>query len=342
MNIADILLGKSEYDEPGRTLIDTTKDNLLEPDVVQFLKKINYLSILIFIINIAMIITLICLAGIPYIMYRYNDSAIIELNTTPQGNEISVNMMSELDRYSKSQVYSLRKKYVNRSMFKSDNYEPREEVFGGLQDGKPWYGTENLICYDSSKPASLRAEGESFFSNLINNPSILIGVDFPNAWDLANFDKSYEICSDKEMLFIPEEITYSKEYNMITVKYKINRRIATLKYEFMLSGMNARDLGFNYVYAFHKKNIRFKNDQSAVDKQLYSLPDYLSVGNSCGIEGGCNNLCPMQHNMMFYFGDERYHEFHGNQAFIDFKLWKNKPSNLFSKPDMYYRIIFEK
>ena len=50
---------------------------------------------------------------------------------TQVGDEIEVNALSELDGYSKDQVYNLRKRYIFRSMFKSDSYNPNEKIFGG-------------------------------------------------------------------------------------------------------------------------------------------------------------------------------------------------------------------
>lgn len=319
-----------------RRIIDNSANNIIGQDVISCIKSVRPVGLILFILNIAAIVILLSytfLQPIMSVVLRNNDSAIESLPLENIGDNIEVNNMSELDGYSKEEVYSLRKHYVYRSMFKSYDYEPKEEVFGGIQDGKYWYGTENLICYDKNKDPILRAEGNSYVSRLINNPSMLIGLDLPYVWNTKEPEK-YKVCRNKQMLFIPSEISYSKDYNMITAKFKINKNVLANDRRYMLNGLNARDLGFQYGYVYNTRNIRFEAENTAVDREIYSFPDYIGVGYSCGIKGGCNNLCPMQENMMFYFN--------ASPAVIDFKLWKERPANRFLKPDIYYRMIFTK
>ena len=313
-----------------RKIIDSSCNNQIDGSIIEYLKNIRPYGVILLVINILAILTVLSITILQPLVFQNKDSAIEKLPIKLLGDEIEVNALSELDGYSKDQVYNLRKRYIFRSMFKSDSYNPNEKIFGGIEDGKYWYGTENLICYDGSKSPLLRAEGDSYVSRLINNPSLLIGLDLPYVWNTKEPQK-YNVCHNKKILFIPEAISYSKEYNMITAEFKINRNVLSNKRFYMLNGLNARDLGYSYGYVYDTKNVNFK-DKNAVDKKVYEFRDYLAVGYSCKIDGGCNNLCPMQNKMMF--------QFLARPAVINFKLWKEKPKTVFDKPDIYYRMIF--
>ena len=129
---------------------------------------------------------------------------------------------------------------------------------------------------------------------------------------------------------------------MITAVIPVDKIVIGVKPPYILNGLNARDLGFKYGYVFNKENIEFTDKNSSIDKELYTFKDYLSVGQSCGIEGGCNNIFQRHNNLMFHFGDEYRLRLDYTRAIIDFKLWKEKPASLLAKPDMYYRLVFEK
>ena len=327
-----------------RKVLDYENGNPLHSSDIEYLNSIRPAGIGVLALNIIGLIVIAWFNFVPAIIWPNNDSEIIKLSEIPNSQEIEVNNLSELDGYSKSQVYSLRKRYVADSIFDINNYEPNEQVFGGVQDGKYWYGTENLICYDKSKSPLLRAEGDSYVSRLINNPAMLIGLDLPYVWNITGQKKTFRVCTNGALLFIPDSITYSPEYNLITVKIKTEKRSLYSKnysLKFMFNGLNARDLGYKWGYAYNKQNIQFVDNENAIDKKAYEFRDYIAVGGSCRIEGGCNNLCPMQDRLMFFFRDEHTERFSGNSARIDFKLWKEKPNNVLARPDIYYRIIFE-
>ena len=346
-NIEELL--KIENDEEsysnigGRTVINS-KENVITEDVIKYVKRPRILGILVFIVDIILILFVLSITVLQPVVFRNHDRQIADMTEAPADNVlIPVNELSELDGAYKRDVYSIRRRYVEKSMFNNPGYQPSDVVFGGIQDGKPWYGTENFICYDSTKDAYLRAAGNSYVSRLINNPSFLIGLDLPYVWDSAKFGgKEYKICSNPRMLFIPKKITYSKSLNLITAELDVDSMVIHDDLKYMLNGTNARDLGYKYGYVYNYTNIRFADPEHNASRNLYEFRDYLAVGSSCGIQGGCNNLCPMQEELMFYFGDERWHEFNGSKAIIDFKLWKERPQSVFFRPDMYYRIIFNK
>jgi hypothetical protein len=67
---------------------------------------------------------------------------------------------------------------------------------------------------------------------------------------------------------------------------------------------------------------------------IYELRYYIHVGSSCGIKGGCNNISPVQQELMFYVDNL--------PASLEVKLWKKRPKDaVFDKADYTYEIRFE-
>ena len=103
-------------------------------------------------------------------------------------------------------------------------------------------------------------------------------------------------------------------------------------YPLQLSGMNAIDFGYNYVYAYEAKNIGMMNPESSnmtMDVQIFR--DYIHLGGSCKYKDGCNNISPLQTNLMFAVDNL--------PAIITLKLWKKQPINKYIKGDIYYKIL---
>ena len=57
---------------------------------------------------------------------------------------VEINHPTPLSYKTKKEVYDLRKKYVKKSIFDIPNYEPSDEVFGGIEDNKPWISTNRV------------------------------------------------------------------------------------------------------------------------------------------------------------------------------------------------------
>ena len=187
------------------------------------------------------------------------------------------------------------------------------------------------MCFNGKKGTQYRAEGDSFLSTWFNNPSYLLAVDTPYAYNIEDDDK-YKVCTDKTMLFIPQSINYNKELNLITVNLKTNKTVTNAdKLYYMLIGVNAIDLGYKWGYVFNTKNITFRNQNTAINRRPYEFRDFIAV---CGLTTNCNHLCSVQHDLEFTFDTN-------NDALIDIKLWKERPTNIMSQPDIYYRLIFD-
>lgn len=314
-------------------VINNKNSDIFDKELINFISKIRWYGILLFIISS------LWLAFSLMLFFESNhDKKMAEIVSAPSSRELQINPLTNLDGFTQAKVYDLRKKYIDNSIFRRRDYEPQPAVFAAIADNKYWRGTENLICYDSSKPAILTSYGDSIFSKLINNPAQLIDVDFPNAWNIKGFNKkNYPICDNKKMLFIPESLTFSKKLNLITVKYKVDKMVVQNQSPYQLIGLNARDLGFNWGYVYNTKNVFFGYSANSIKDNLYVFQDYFAVGYSCGIEGGCNNLCPMQTGLQFHFAKN----YSWNTAVIDLKLWQKQPLTVVQRPDIYFKIIFE-
>lgn len=234
---------------------------------------------------------------------------------------VPLNPMSEYNDKTKEDIYKIRKNYVEKSMFQNRNYKPSEEVFGKIADKKPWLGIEAATCKGKGKNAH---KGLSEESRYINNPTVLIGLD------RLNFDeKPQNQCSPIDYLQ-PVKINYSKDENTIKVIFEVSEYKGTLGRNFLLKGLNARDLGFKYSFADNTKNVVFI-EKNNISTDIYEFKDSIQLGTACGVKGGCNNAVPYQKELSYAV--IKY------PASIHFKLWKKKPKNINTKSNINFLII---
>ena len=232
--------------------------------------------------------------------------------------------MSDLNGKSKSEIYVQRKLYVENTIFKNRHYKPSEDVFGRIDETKPWLGIEALTCYGKGQNSS---KGLSEESRYLNNPTMLIGLD------RVNFDeKPKNLCSPIDYL-MPVKINYSKDDNMIKVVFEVSQYKGELGRNFLLKGLNAKDLGFKYAYADKINNVAFIKKDGNISDSIYEFKDFISVGNACGVKGGCNNGSPFQKELQYAVINY--------PADIHIKLWKKLPKNMNTKEDINYLIILK-
>lgn len=258
-------------------------------------------------------------------------SAAQNKNSDDELTEIKVNAPTEYDYLSREEIFNLRKKYVNDSIFASKFYSPSNEVFGAIEGGKPWYG-ENVACPFSAKDIT---KGYSARSVYLNNPAVLVG---PIQTLGYKYPQDTPFCQNKLLNFIPQKILYSKNANLIIVNYNANNSLIHNIQEpqygmpFGFVGLNARDLGYKYGYAVSYKNIIFKENNN-ISNHLYTFRDFLHTGGSCKVPGGCTNTSPLQPEMDFVITQLPAH--------ITFKLWKNKPASLQENAEIMFKVKFE-
>lgn len=275
----------------------------------------------------------------PSVFFSFNDNKMLNIRNYSNFQSVQVNPLSEYNYLTKKQIFDIRKNHVKNSLFSKEDYEPDTRVFGAIADSKPWWGTVTCGKLNYKGDYHERIEGASKVSAQINNPDALVGLSLPFLpWDLG-YNK--EFCTADYSKFLPISIQYSEENNLIIAKYKltknflkfrasVNRR--NTRYPIQLSGLNALDFGYDYVYAYDTKNISMFDQNNNVTDDLKIFRDYIHLGGSCKYKDGCNNISPMQNDLMFTVT--------ALPAEINLKLWKKKPMNKYIKADMYYRIQF--
>lgn len=320
--------------------LETGYDNFSDLNLQEGPSPLEKVSVGVIVTAKIIILIIVLFICCPWLFFSYNDRKIQKIQNTSAFQTIKVNPVSDYDYLSKQQIYDIRKNYVKNSLFAGENYEPDNAVFGAIADNKPWWGTISCNQLNYKGDYHERIEGPSKVSAQMNNPDALVGLSLP----FLPWQDSYnqEFCNGNYSKFLPVSIQYSKKDNLIVAKYKITKKFLKFRarvngkntrYPIQLSGLNARDFGYNYVYIYDLKNINmFGSLNAADDVQIFS--DYIHLGGSCKYKDGCNNISPMQYDKMFTVS--------ALPAEINLKLWKNKPFNMFKKADIYYRIIFEK
>lgn len=247
--------------------------------------------------------------------------------------EVKVNQVVALGDKTKEEVYELRKKFVEKSIFSNMDYEPSEEVFGQIVTGKPWYSAS--VCVNSTKPGKVGGLSEE--SRFINNPSVLVALEFPYNFRVLNDQKW---CTSNVNNLIPKKIFYSKAKKIVTVVYERIpfRNSERNHYEF--NGINANDLGYSFAYVDLNKSTfkpEFVNSQN-ISNKVSEFLDFIHVGFSCQLEGGCNNASPPQQELDFRVTNTQYTKHNGT---IYIKLWKEYPSSVENEADMTEIIVLE-
>jgi len=234
---------------------------------------------------------------------------------------IKINGLSNYNSVSKNQIYNFRKYYVNKTIFNDRNYTPTEEIFGGIKENHKWVGIEAYSCIGANTLAYKSMSKESKF---INNPSILVGIDY------ASYPKNYMHCNEQYYL-LPNHMNFSKDDNTFYLTYIIpDQQRERL---FKLVGLNARDLGFKYGYCRKSNNISFVNQLDNISKNIYEFKDAIRIDSSCGVSGGCNNNISYQEELFFNIDS--------SPATFELKLWKEKPESISNKSDINFTIILE-
>ncbi len=269
----------------------------------------------------------------------YKNVKISKLVPDKNFEELSVNPLTSFTGKTKDEILSLRTDFVKKSIFANDKYKPNEDVFGKIEDKKPWWGIDYITCTDNDIPTSKRKEGDSEESRFINNPNVLVGIQLNKSY-IKN-SANQKICNDKSLLFIPKSIYYDKSNKLIIVKYNPSKNIlekinGAYFIKLLLVGLNARDFGYNWIYVSNSNNLMFLPEilgKKMVNEKPQKLYDHIHLGNACQVEGGCNNSSPYQPSLSF--------EIKQLPANMTISLWKSKPIYKNQPADFYMKIIFE-
>ena len=259
-----------------------------------------------------------------------NDEAVLAYDA----QEVTVNPPSALSGKSKSEIYKIRKEYVKSSIFARAGYEPSEQVFGAIENGKPWISAN--VC--ANPQTGLQGiSGPSEEARFINNPTMLVAIEYPF---IVHYTDS-ERCSSKRAELIPRKITYSKDKKEITVTY-FHLPFTTNNNSsfYCFNGLNAVDMGYKYAYIDKSKStydVDFMNEDN-LSTAVHEFQNYIHLGSSCRHEGGCNNGSPRQPFGEFKSNATKYN-YQNREIYI--KLWKSMPKSPQAPADMTERIILK-
>lgn len=238
--------------------------------------------------------------------------------------EVPLNSPRKLDGASRQDILSLRRQYINKvPELKPKNYEPNMDVFGQIQDGKPWWGLLGICYYGNGENSIL---GNSKESRFIINPYLLIGVEELNAHRVRPAPSS-----TREFYPKPVSLVWSKDSSNAKVTYDVSAYYQKAsEYSFpeahslYLSDYNARDFGFNYfaIDLAESENI------TAAFNKIMPIVQFIHTGGSCGYPGGCNNKSPSETDLEI--------QWQKLPAKIYIKLWKNQPAEVEQKADMVF------
>lgn len=245
---------------------------------------------------------------------------------------IAVNYPVSLSYLTKKNIYFLRKQYVSQSIFENPDYEPSDYVFGQIEDRKPWMRA--TLC--RNKNGSIDVEGFSEESRFINNPTVLVALEYP--FFVTNPD--FSDCDSKQAIMLPKSVSYNGITNEIVVVYTNLPVFIQNNSFYQFNGINAKDFGYDYFYLDKSKSTyqpEFLNDINP-STQVMQFQNFLHLGSSCGHQGGCNNGSPRQPALEFTYKSEKYTQ---QNIKLYLKLWKSQPQSPDSAADINEIIIIE-
>ena len=249
--------------------------------------------------------------------------------------EISIMPLTSYNEKTKEEIFEIRKEFVRNSIFKNTEYTPSEYALGQIESNKPWISTN--VCNTDGRA---NIEGDSEESRFLNNPSVLVAFDFPYNFNLASNKPE---CNDPKNNLMPIQVEYEESEKILTVKFE-DLSFETPKnknYLYQLKAINAVDFGYKYAYIDKTKSdfdeYLYFTEENNITNQITELKDFIHLGNSCGIEGGCNNGSPNQ--PMLQFKLYPYENRPNKDAVIYIKFWKEMPQNSNASPDFVEKII---
>jgi len=255
---------------------------------------------------------------------------------------LAINPQSEYDFHSRNDIESLRKSFANQhTELLLYQYTPMPAIFSQIEDGKPWWGLDGQVFYDSG---SRSIDGLSEESRFINNPFILVCANmilsgyqyeagkFPTKEDLALSGLPLE-CAPSQAVIYPRESREEITYN-VTAFMKASAKIVDLperlgNVPFDVVAYNARDFGFNYLAI----SPRYSQNIARTHDRPIEIAQYIHCGGSCGYNGGCNNMSP-------YIEGLHQLSLKNLPAQACVYLWRARPTSVEQPPDFLVQLNF--
>ncbi len=300
-------------------------------------------------------------------------------NNADDVENITINQPINLSYKSKQEIYNIRKAYVAKSIFASPNYQPSEEVFGGIESNKPWISMDWCFTYNSAKPDNyiLRTSGASSHSRSLINPSLPVLIEYP--YSIPDVTEYKNLCTSMPQAMVPIKATYTKSKKEVEIAYKKLPDTGNDNTGYQITALNARDFGYKYMYLDKSKStlkMSFKMNNN-ISTGAKEITDFIHLGESCRVAGGCNNWSISRDDLQFKpikmqkenlaaganktpapvqtkkvrsvtlgnstasaVAQQSSSAISDNQIYI--KLWKNKPSSTNALADLNVKITFQK
>ncbi len=268
-----------------------------------------------------------------------NELAVGSLARTSSNQTIEIPLYNPvcLNGASQAQILSQRSYVVQKiPQLLASAYNPSQDFFGQIVDGKPWWGMPGIFVYGAGAKS---CDGASEEARFIVNPFLLVGANSWSAeiWDPNKFsekeasDKNFPYC------FMPASLHFYPREKIAKVIYDItdyHARLGIFDYcrkeknnisDFGLVAYNARDFGYHYIYFDQKASANVENVNPTT--RATEIRQMIHCGGSCGLSTGCNNMSPAQ--------DEIDHlRLKALPAKAMVKLWKEAPDSTNSEADM--------
>lgn len=248
----------------------------------------------------------------------------------------------EFDGLSRERILVLRKlEVLKQSDLIHGDYSPSTDIFGGIIDGRPWWGLAGRFYFGSGEKS---IAGPSTHSHGILNPYLLVIADFWHKcelrWDLAKVTPERAITPDFPYLPRISSLVWRPSKSRAEVVYEFSEFVALRsplldpKTPFKnprvdLIVYNARDFGLEYVHVAIDKSKNIKQEDGPY--QAFRIPQYFHLGRSCGLPGGANNLSPR-------FPAVEDISLESYPVRIVVHLWRNKPVSVKETPDFLFII----
>lgn len=230
-----------------------------------------------------------------------NNSLAVGSQAKIQAVNLAINAPTKIDFKSRKEIESLRREFVfQHPELLLYRYEPYSKIFGQIVDGKPWWGLNGQLFYDSGNQS---IEGLSEETRFINNPYLLVAANmvldgytfstdrYASKADLARTALPLD-CEPAQIYFYPpqarEDITYNvSNFLKESARYvDLPKQLSSAKFD--LVAYNARDFGYNFLAV----SPQYSRNISRTHATPVPINQFIHCGNSCGYPGGCNNMSP--------------------------------------------------
>jgi len=231
---------------------------------------------------------------------------------------LPINPLTELNFKSKAEIYQLRINAVRQHpellADGGNSYKPSEEIFGQIEDGKPWWGVLGLSYYGDGEKS---IEGPAMQSEYILNPFLLVGLN-----DRVGHRVHDPALTPTDIYAQPNQLSWNLDASEVQITYDISDfskglRMIHVDYadqpEMVMVAYNARDLGYPFMYLALESSSHVRSMAPEAPYAI-QIPQFVHKGGSCGYPGGCNNYSPSDPAL-----DIKVEEL---PAVANIKLWK--------------------